>query len=1315
MKQMRWMAPGFFLMSMLFAQSEINQSKIEVPAGASITVPITAYICADTIKVLGTFTYYISTSVCVEPIGSGGISDIQKSTVKTISSATINGSYKIGDVIPIDISFDESVTVTGTPQLTLETGDTNAVADYASGSGSTTLTFNYTVASGHSSNDLEYVSTTALTLNGGTITDAPGNAALLTLPSPGTGTSLSSTKDIVVDGIIPTLSSLSPLDGATNASPNSNFILSFSENVVSGKGELIIKDNYDVEYESISASSDKISISGNVATVNPAKDMKITTPYYVTLDSGMFKDVAGNEYVGITGDTTWNFTTSAEADVIAPSVASAVVSDGDSVDVDTQNTTTSIIANWSGFTDEVGIASYDWGIGTTSGGTEIKDWTAVGNITTVADSTLSLTNGYTYYVSVRAVDGSGNQSDVVPSDGVTVEVAGPIPTLSSSVTTATNSSPITFTVVFSSAVTGFESTDLTIGNGSIGVFAGSDTSYSFNVTPTAEGKVTVDIGADVATDSAGLGNPDIQQFSIVYDVTNPTVGLVNDGAANDIDYQISLTTFQANWSGFKDNLSGISKYEWSIQYSSGLFITKLLEWTETGLDTTAMDSTLTFEEDRPYFTFIRATDYAGNISQEAFSDGFIVTQNAPTATFSADAVDATNDSTFTVYVNFSDNVSGFDQGDIVISNGTADAFTGSGKEYSFEATPIDEGKVIITVGDGIAKNPDGIGNIGGQFTMVYDITKPLAGLVIDGRLEDLNWSSDVGSLTATWTGFTDSLSGIGNYEYSIGKTSGAKDVLGWTIVENDTTVTATELTLEDGTTYYTTVHAIDRAGNVSPDTTSTGVTVDTSPPKAGIINDGESEDLDRTSSLTSLSANWTEFKDQLSGVAFYEYAIGITPGDTSFVDWTTTGLNTFYSRDDFTLEADSVYYHSVRARDVVGNISDPIVSDGITMDQSPPAILAVSPDEELLLSLTVSEVIIIFTEPIDTFELTIDSDVMEDFVFDIDHLEDSILVTLPPIASMDSLTFTFRNVTDLVGFVTDEINLGFKTAILADYNSDEKIDVSDLNLFTQAWINDNIFLELGPTSGEVPHLIPSLDSTLDIWDIAAFTRMWHWSHTNTTYIARALPNVGNDINVQQSRQSLAVSIPDEAMAGEVLLSYGMSGVDITLTDGKTPDRILIKDEDEDLNQLVVDFGYLKTVEKKQLTFDVKYETSIDPIITISYIFYGRENTIISMGTRELDLTAVPDAFAIFQNYPNPFNPITTILYDLPEAAKVHLVIYDVLGRQVRTLVNQDLTPGYHRAVWDATDDLGRPLSGGLYIYRIQAGGFSKTMKMVQLK
>jgi len=410
-----------------------------------------------------------------------------------------------------------------------------------------------------------------------------------------------------------------------------------------------------------------------------------------------------------------------------------------------------------------------------------------------------------------------------------------------------------------------------------------------------------------------------------------------------------------------------------------------------------------------------------------------------------------------------------------------------------------------------------------------------------------------------------------------------------------------------------------------------------------------------------------------------------------------------------------VYYHSIRAHDVVGNSTDPVVSDGITVDQSPPALLAVSPGEDTPLSLTVdSEIIISFTEPIDTYELVIETEATEDFAYNTNHVEDSLFVTLmSPLASMDSIRFTLNNVTDMVGFVTDEINLDYKTEVLADYNSDKKIDVSDLSLFVGAWTNGDLSLELGPASGVVPHLIPAIDGVMDIWDIAAFTRMWHWSHSNSMYLARTHPLVGADLEVKQSSKILTVKVPDDAIAGEVVLQYQISGTDINFGDSETGERIIITSKDAEMGQLAVAFGYLEQPAQKQLIFDTKYNN--DPTITLSYIFYGRNNTIISMGSREMDLADVPNEFSLHQNYPNPFNPTTTILYDLPEAAMVHLVIYDVLGRQVRTLVNQDLTAGYHKAVWDATDDLGRPLSGGLYIYRIQAGDYSKTMKMVLLK
>ena len=82
-----------------------------------------------------------------------------------VTSTSNDGSYKIGDVIPVTVTFSEVVNVVttgGTPQLTLETGSNDAVVNYTTGTGTNTLTFNYTVVEGHTSTDLNYVATPAL-------------------------------------------------------------------------------------------------------------------------------------------------------------------------------------------------------------------------------------------------------------------------------------------------------------------------------------------------------------------------------------------------------------------------------------------------------------------------------------------------------------------------------------------------------------------------------------------------------------------------------------------------------------------------------------------------------------------------------------------------------------------------------------------------------------------------------------------------------------------------------------------------------------------------------------------------------------------------------------------------------------------------------------------------------------------------------------------------------------------------------------------------------------------------------------------------
>ena len=94
---------------------------------------------------------------------------------------------------------------------------------------------------------------------------------------------------------------------------------------------------------------------------------------------------------------------------------------------------------------------------------------------------------------------------------------------------------------------------------------------------------------------------------------------------------------------------------------------------------------------------------------------------------------------------------------------------------------------------------------------------------------------------------------------------------------------------------------------------------------------------------------------------------------------------------------------------------------------------------------------------------------------------------------------------------------------------------------------------------------------------------------------------------------------------------------------------------------------------------------------------------------------IPQDFALGANYPNPFNPETTIGYQLPGAAQVYLEIYDVLGQKVRTLVQQVEPAGYHSAMWDGRDEGGSALAGGMYFYRLQAGEFTQTRKLLLVK
>ena len=98
-----------------------------------------------------------------------------------------------------------------------------------------------------------------------------------------------------------------------------------------------------------------------------------------------------------------------------------------------------------------------------------------------------------------------------------------------------------------------------------------------------------------------------------------------------------------------------------------------------------------------------------------------------------------------------------------------------------------------------------------------------------------------------------------------------------------------------------------------------------------------------------------------------------------------------------------------------------------------------------------------------------------------------------------------------------------------------------------------------------------------------------------------------------------------------------------------------------------------------------------------------------------DEFGIPEEFALHQNYPNPFNPVTTIAFDVPEQSDVLVEIYSVTGQRVKTLVNQNIDAGFHKIMWNGTNDAGVGLASGMYIYKISANNFTNVKKLIFMK
>ena len=254
------------------------------------------------------------------------ISSAVAPTVTSVSSSTVNGTYKVGDNIVITITFSEAVNSSAT-KLKLETGaiDKTINPDDPDGSGTATINLEYIVSSGELSSDLDYFDTSSLTTF--SIKDSGGKDAILTLPSPGAANSLGANKMLVIDGILPTLNSSSPADGATAIATDSNIVLTFDENIAFGTGNIQVIDISDASNSfTIDAASPgaQASISGAVLTINPSSNLDDNSNYAIQIAATAIDDTSGNSFAGITDNTSLDFTTAAAAPTVSTTAASSI-------------------------------------------------------------------------------------------------------------------------------------------------------------------------------------------------------------------------------------------------------------------------------------------------------------------------------------------------------------------------------------------------------------------------------------------------------------------------------------------------------------------------------------------------------------------------------------------------------------------------------------------------------------------------------------------------------------------------------------------------------------------------------------------------------------------------------------------------------------------------------------------------------------------------------------------------------------------------------------------------------------------------------
>jgi len=1042
------------------------------------------------------------------------------------------------------------------------------------------------------------------------------------------------------------------------------------------------------------------------------------------------------------------------------------ISDGlsDTLEIDFSNATTSLSAHWKKF-DNDGTVTYEYAIGTT-GYNDFVDWTSTGTDTFVTATGLTLTSGATYYFSVRGTATSGQVSDTSRTDGVFIDNEKPvISSVSESPGVFRNTSFKWSSGQGANFIDPFNlNNDFTVQLW-VKYIGPEEYDHSLSIVlmrpwtlTMAISRTRMEFNWENKNDGLARAAPIKYNFGTDHSHLNSSGNL-----AKDKWYHITLQKSTQNHSA-KTYLNGteITSYDWAGQNEHqdliGLITTEtnflgvespvyeeapgepiwildeLRVWNYP-LTSEEIQSNLYGELQGTPSSLIGYWKFNEGLGDTLFnsagsSNNVNINDNGTTPLGSWYDLDTwqTDFSNSLVNVDWygpgksakiitmatdNDTISKYEYS-IGTSAGNDDVvswFKGDSNVVSIDLTSFTENIQYYSnarVTDAVGSVSDVVSSDGFQM----DLTAPVTGMVSNGE----SFQTDTTLVTLTWSGFSDTPSGLSHYEYSLGTQPGAGNVVARTNVGLAESIALSSLDLDNNQTYYGTVYALDLVGNEAF-ASSDGVTIDRTGPTIGTIADGSGEDIEWANVNTSASANWSGFED-VNGIAKYEVSLGSVAKGSDIVGWVDIGTDTSHTFNDLSLSNNTQYFFNVKATDGIGNESEIASSNGFTIDITAPSIISVTgPTSNTLAIFDNVSIEMTLSEQVLSENVSFVSSTGDNVGFTYNIADQTILnISLTaPFTSGDSYTINVNGLTDRANNITNGLEYNYVVALLADYDADGSIGIIDLNTFVSGWEGKDTQFEIGPVIGTAPNFKPALDGVYNARDGMAFVRMWHWDNDQAgKLIAKMLDKAGENLMVSFDNENLVFNPPVGTQAAEIIINYPQAEIQILPKNQNVTDNMAMA-----LTKVDTISGKLLShqmiIENQAISFELQHYQKKDVTITISYQYISKDNEIIGSGNTDLILKPVPQEFALHQNYPNPFNPVTTINYDLPQQTHVNLMIYDILGREVVKLISEEIPAGYQSVIWNTRNSFGTPVSAGIYFYQIQTKGFVKTKKMVLLK